>query len=379
MGGEMRPLIQLQRRGLSALARVVFVDGINLGTILGVFAFCGPLGVWHCHGQSKDHLVQALRDRETILQQFYVDYELTRYRARGDNESAPSRVNGEPFVGDLPKMIRYASRVMGYKTGEKWIVDVAANFDSRPTPTRERAAFDGVVYSQLEGTADRWNAGIISKGVITRNGVGVEEFVIGDRMPYSTAVDTFAERVELVDNLLRVTFVSRDESIGNQETTFRGRIWFDPVRGFAPVRQQLQAKREADWLDGPSWSIDAWTQDQSGVFLPKTIRRLTQESFTGDLNQGSAIGETATYDFLDWTIGPRHEQSEFRVAFPPATVVEDRRVGKVFAAVELTDWEILQEVESSAGFLPVRRYGVFLILGLAITLIGWFVFRRTVW
>jgi hypothetical protein len=331
------------------------------------------------YGQSKSDLIRMLRDREEVLSDYAVEFEVTRLRRRSASETNVPRTNGIPNNGNLPDMIRYQSVTSAIASKPKWTIDVTADFDNMPAMKRERSAFDGHVYSHMHGSMERWHSGAISKSVIILNGTGVEEFTVGHQVLYSKAVRDLGESVELDDQgLIRVSFLPREELAGDTKRSFRGLIWFDPRIGCAPVRQQLQARQSADWVDGPFWVIDEFHQDESGIYLPKTIRRETKVASNVDMSPSDRIEESVTYSLRNWTIGSVDAQLNFRVAFPADVIVQDQRSGKNFRAIELSDWEILKEVENVESFSPIRRYSAFIIVALVIVVIGWYVVRRRV-
>jgi hypothetical protein len=332
--------------------------------------------------QTLEDLAKVLRDRDEILGEWSVEVEVQQRRKRDRDETVVPRTDGRPNDGRLPDWVTSSVTETVRVAGNKWIVDRMVSDDVDLEDQRMRYAFDGSVMSGMRGTGQSWLQGEIS----TKNKemFSFPEFFLGTSSgTYAQFVASVASSIDVASGKIRVETPVREEPLGGSIVHDRGVLWFDPQAGFAPFRAEVFSRvgDDVNWILVRSWQVSEFHRDATGVFLPKTIEvqhYRSRDSGAEITQDNAAMYHIERYEFRNWSIGKLDNDETFRVAFPANVIVHDQRVGKHHQAFELTDWEILREVESVAGFSSVRRYAGFLILGLAITLIGWFVFRRMV-
>jgi hypothetical protein len=332
--------------------------------------------------QTLEDLAKVLRDRSEVLAEWSVEVEVQKRRKRGREETVIPRTDGSPNAGRLPDWINSSVTESVKVSGDKWIVDRFVSDDVDLEDQRMRYAFDGSVSSGLRGNRQSWLQGEIS----TQNKklVSFPEFFLGTpNGTYAEFVASVAASIDVVSGKIRVETPVREERVGSKVFHDKGVLWFDPQAGLAPFRAESFSRvgDDANWSLVRSWQVSEFHQDSTGVFLPQKVEVQHYRLSDGSSQVtpiDAALYHIEQYEFRNWSIGKADDGETFRVGFPANVVVHDQRVGKYHQAFELSDWEILQEVESVEKFSPVQRYAVFLILGLVVTLVGWFAFRRMV-
>jgi len=331
------------------------------------------------YGQTKSDLIRMLRDRETILAEWSVEVEIQKRRKRGADETVVPRTNGIPNNGRLPDWVKSHTTELITFSNPRWIVVKRVSDDVELEDQRIRIAYDGSVTSVLRGNLDNWYTGIITTKPHQVSQV-IEFFYGMYHGSYSEAVDTVAESTELISGTLRVKTPVRETRSGSTVVYNQGIIWFDPKVGYAPVRSESRIKNngEADWELSRYWEVTEFYPDQAGVFLPKQVelkefRWIDRDSASDD--QNDRLTDIEQFEFRNWSVGKPDVDQKFRVAFPANVTVHDQRVGKHFQAIELSDWEILNEVENVANS-SIRRYSLFVVVGLVVLIVGWYVLRN---
>lgn len=338
-------------------------------------ALCWFQGLPLASAQTMPELIQLLEDREALLTQYSVRVEMVRKRKRQPSETQVPRTAGVANNGNLPDILTFLTQKWIQVDGNKWFEDAREDADVSGAPQRRRSAFDGKVLSKLYGTMDQWYAAIIEESEIEFADGSISEVVAGGFKPWSFALKTFGETVEVENGLIRVKFREKEEQFDVHNMMMRAVMWFDPEHGYAPVRQENQFKIDGKWSLASEWHIDGFYSLPDRVCLPK-VATWNHSTFQWDGSGSAEIDMTTVYTFSDWVLGDIDREQTYRVPFPPQVLVRDERVGKEFRAIELTDWEIENEVANVPKFTSGPRYTIFLILALAVVIGIWLFWRR---